>query len=662
MKGRFVAVSCLLAFMVLNLQPAPLARTGEMWAGHTGVHVAAPDWPENSLPDAGGSSAAVMATINMRVVGQIGGESLAIDVEGNYAYIGVGPRLVILDCSDPVHPTFVGQSRVMRDLVRNVIVVGTYAYVNAGGLWVIDVSRPAAPREVGVYAVDTIADVAVSGSYAYLADSQAGLRVIDISNPGRLRQVGFCPTSRKADAVAVSGTYAYVLAGAKGLWVVDISNPSAPAQVGYCELSGNAYCVAAVGSYAYLGGRGCLWVIDASNPSAPQEVGCCPLQGFAAYIAIAGHYAYAVGVGISPFHGGSRGAALWILNISNPGSPGIVHFSDEWGDCYLGVVAVGPLLYLAAGSRGLKVMDVSGSWPNVLSSYQSLQWPSAVAVQGHYAYVADDLDGVWVIDISDISSPRHVGGLGGYSVGDVVVAGSSLYVWGYGGLTVWDISNPSAPQMVGAYGSSYAPFAAISGSYAYEATSGGIGVVDISDPASLRRVGSYGMGCVRDLAVSGSYAYVTNCAEEGFHILDVSDPTNIREVGHCSTLGESLAVAVSGSYAYVTTASSGFEVIDVSDPANPVRVGWCATSGVMDDVAVSGSGAYVMRRSQGGLYAIDISDPTDPEEKGFFYPYMFGTGRLGTDGKYAYVGYQYYGLLIVGFTPYHIYLPAIPPR
>ena len=41
---------------------------------------------------------------NVEFVGQIGGSTYTVFVEGDYAYIGVGPRLTILDVSNPTFP------------------------------------------------------------------------------------------------------------------------------------------------------------------------------------------------------------------------------------------------------------------------------------------------------------------------------------------------------------------------------------------------------------------------------------------------------------------------------------------------------------------------------------------------------------------------------
>jgi hypothetical protein len=59
----------------------------------------------------------------------------------------------------------------MPDLVENVTVSGTYAYVNSGGLRVVDVSNPASPQEVGAYtARDILAQgVAIEGRFAFSA-------------------------------------------------------------------------------------------------------------------------------------------------------------------------------------------------------------------------------------------------------------------------------------------------------------------------------------------------------------------------------------------------------------------------------------------------------------------------------------------------------------
>jgi len=158
-------------------------------------------------------------------------------VEGNYAYVGVGFRLVILDISDSANPTVVGQTEVLPDIVQ---------------------------------------DVAIAGSYAYVADSNGGLRVIDIANAKSPTEVGFFDTPGRAYGVAIAGSYAYVADDYNGgLRIINIANPESPTEVGFFDTAGTAYGVAIAGSYAYVADDydGGLRIINIANAKSPTEVG-----------------------------------------------------------------------------------------------------------------------------------------------------------------------------------------------------------------------------------------------------------------------------------------------------------------------------------------------------------------------------------------------------
>ncbi len=89
--------------------------------------------------------------VTVEYVGHIGGVTYDVDVVGNYAYIGEGPRLTILDISNPKTPTVVGKTEFLPSIVQGIAVDGNYAYIanGGGGLRVIDISTPSSPTEVG---------------------------------------------------------------------------------------------------------------------------------------------------------------------------------------------------------------------------------------------------------------------------------------------------------------------------------------------------------------------------------------------------------------------------------------------------------------------------------------------------------------------------------
>ena len=123
---------------------------------------------------------------NVEFVGHIGGSTEAVFVLGNYAYIGEGPRLTILDVSNLANPTVVGKTLPLPDTVKDLYVAGDYAYIANefyGGLQVVDVSNPTAPTVVGSDETLNYAEgVAVSGDIAYVANCH-GPRYLNSQRP-----------------------------------------------------------------------------------------------------------------------------------------------------------------------------------------------------------------------------------------------------------------------------------------------------------------------------------------------------------------------------------------------------------------------------------------------------------------------------------------------
>ena len=97
------------------------------------------------------ASASPALAIDWDVIGQAGGPTQGIAVQGNYAYIGVGSRLVVVDISDPANPQSAGRNSIPLDyLVQGVTISGTHAYVAAGtaGLYIVDIARTCQSRQL----------------------------------------------------------------------------------------------------------------------------------------------------------------------------------------------------------------------------------------------------------------------------------------------------------------------------------------------------------------------------------------------------------------------------------------------------------------------------------------------------------------------------------
>jgi hypothetical protein len=114
------------------------------------------------------------------------------------------------------------------------------------------------------------------------------------------------------------------------------------------------------------------------------------------------------------------------------------------------------------------------------------------------------------------------------SVNGVALANGYAYVADWvGGLRVLNVSDPADPVEVGSYRTQHAWSVTVQGNYAYVAdTYDGLRVVDVSDPAAPVEAGFYEVpGSLNDVAVAGEYVYVAG--ERGLFVLRSALPADV---------------------------------------------------------------------------------------------------------------------------------------
>ncbi len=147
------------------------------------------------------------------------GSSYAVTVNGDYAYLGIGPTLVVVDIRDLARLQPVSRF-MLRGLVEQIVVRGQWLWVVAGngGLFVFDATDPAAPRYVShLPALRSSLDIAFLGDLAYVAEGGAGVRVLDVSDPTALGEVHVLDTPGPALACDLADRRLYVAVAADGL-------------------------------------------------------------------------------------------------------------------------------------------------------------------------------------------------------------------------------------------------------------------------------------------------------------------------------------------------------------------------------------------------------------------------------------------------------------
>ncbi len=257
--------------------------------------------------------------------------------------------------------------------------------------------------------------------------------------------------------------------------------------------------------------------------------------------------------------------------------------------------------YVADNLSGLRIIDVTTPSNTVELGYylppaQSLAL--SMVVQNNYAYVVTDNSGLRVVDISNPSTNMvEAGGIPftGWCNG-VAVLGNYAYVTNnVNGLKIINISNPANPTLTKTVAmANYANSVVVSGNYAYVSTDDqGLKVIDISDPLAASIVGSYPLtGHSYGISIKGNYVYIAN-EDQGLKIIDISTPTNPQLVGTFDTYGLAKDVIVNDNFAYVADYDFGLKIVDVANPSHPVEAGYYNTNGLSYGVACAGSKVYV---------------------------------------------------------------------
>lgn len=619
-----------------------------------------------SSPPSASMALSSLISQNVEFVGQVGGGANAVAVQGQYAYVGTGPGLVVLNISNPGRPIVAGQLNSLPYAVQDVAVSGAYAYLadDFGGLRVVDVSTPTHPQEVGSVGAGGADGITVVGTYAYVADRSAHLRIIDISNPANPHEIGVYHAPKEVFKVAVAGSYAYLADGRGGLRVVDVSNPANPREIGSYS-SWGVFDVAVSGNYAFLAAfPTVLKIIDISDPTHPTWVSSYEMPGAARGVTVVEPFAYVA----------DDNAGLRIIYIGDKNNPVEVSAVDTPGSAY-DVTVAGNYTYIGDGPGGLRVVKTKDALnPSEVGFYDALGYGNGVALAGaRYAYMADydtnvyssTVHGLRIVDVADPTHPAIVGTFNtpGPALGvaaapheiALIAEGPSSEGSAHigGGLRTVNVSDPTHPTSAGFYDTPQAARKVVaSGDYAYVADGqSGLRIVSISDPAHPVEVGVYTTTrAVQDVAVAGHYAYVA-CELDGLHILDIYTPTHPIEVGIYTTTEWVERVAVAGDWAYVV--DGALHIVNVSNPMQPFEVGRYDTY-YFNDVAVIGDGAaygYVYVAGAGVLYVLRVADPAHPSEVGYYEtPDEIREMAATADGA-LYIADGSAGLMILRFHP-----------
>ncbi|WP_440222613.1 LVIVD repeat-containing protein [Dokdonella sp. MW10] len=443
----------------------------------------------------------------------------------------------MLDVTTPSAPQFILASDCGNgDQIDNFRSRVQLPYVAAFGakFSLYDVTDPQATQALGRIDTDAATDGFLFGNYAY-GLGFAEIAIHDIGNPMVPVTVGYSPImTLGADSVTPVEDGALVLTSTDRFVRLDVSkDPLSPMETSVATPTGGA-----VARDIVLRGNKALILQENYGIGVADKVTFAPLERFDAALpmalnqrdfeqfAVDGDRAYLA----------AWGYGLIVTHIASerPYELGRIEFPYASA-----IAAKGNFVYLGTMTNGgiLQVVDVSIPEKPTLRGSLAVPGVNRVQVHGHHVYIADELAGVHVVDVSDPDAPTRVttwndgcADPGGYSARDIELdaQGAIAAVGCPTGLYLLDLSRPDSPTRLGGHAAEWADArVAIHGDRAWYAdAAGGLKAFDISSPATPVLVGEASLaGFVpRRLRATGDGRVVAFGTLSGMHVFGTIVP------------------------------------------------------------------------------------------------------------------------------------------
>lgn len=228
-----------------------------------------------------------------------------------------------------------------------------YLALGSNGVAILDISTPEQPVQIGGFATPgTALNLEVKNGRAYVADGVTGLRIFSVTNPASPSALGFWDTPGLARDVRLVNNVAYVADGAAGLQLINVANPATPLLLGTYSNAAPVNAVRLVDSRAYLAnGNLGLRLLEVTNPAAPISIGNYPTSNATALDVVGNLVLLA-----------DAANGYLVLDVSNPAAIALVGSANP-GDAVTGALVLGNIAFLAAGTDGLRLVELAGVPP-----------------------------------------------------------------------------------------------------------------------------------------------------------------------------------------------------------------------------------------------------------------------------------------------------------
>jgi choice-of-anchor B domain-containing protein len=284
------------------------------------------------------------------------------------------------------------------------------------------------------------------------------------------------------------------------------------------------------------------------------------------------------------------------------------------------------------GTSVVDITDGAGSYEVDFISGTSSSWRELKTYR-HYAYVVNESGGgMQIIDLSDLpNSATLAATYTGFTTAHTVyidTATAMLYAEGTTGVPVRAISlaNPLSPVQLSTFGvECHDMYIHNNRAYVAEGFQGTVGVYDVTNPAApvlLKRIGIPASGYVHNAWTTDDDRYLMTTEETSgktVKMWDIQDLDNAFITDTYLSLPSNLAhnVHIKGNLAFIAHYGDGLRIVDISDPSNIFEIGYYDThSGTTGFVGAWGTYPYyasnkvIISDISNGLFVFQFDDGT----------------------------------------------------
>ncbi len=510
-----------------------------------------------------------------------------IVVNDSIAYIAdFYDKLFIFDLQNLSNPVLLNtyRSEALPYRINDILYINESLIILAKsihGLEIIDCSNLSSINSVYTYTqTSCVMSLAFKDSILYAADKFDGVHIFDLSDLSDIQYVNNITSAGSTHSLKIVDRFAFTASDSAGIKIYDLIDPVNPLEVGNFTDGSSFFELDVEDNFVYaIDDQYTFKVLNVSNISIPIKIGEFNGSDYEDLV---------VQKSIAFISASSSGFS--ILNCTNPTTiVEIVH--KDTLERITDIYADQDYFYLSSWYRGVEVLSV-GSLPLVQSEARFGEGAvKEILIENNLAYLADDLGGVVIVNITNPQSPTKLGEFneGGRTYG-LCYSNDLLFVANYDlGLQILDVTDPTQPTKLGTF---------------------------------------YDGGNASSIAVRGNRAYLADW-EDGFEIVDISNPetpTEIAQGEENPLYSDYYKIQILNDEAYLLS-PDGLAIYSISEDTLGELLGSYLGYGSRD-IVVKNDVVYL---SKGHIYLIDVSNPEDPILVSYslsFHDYLFLEGEV----------------------------------